>query len=141
MRKNFIIKAALDGLIQSLILFFSGIFLFSIYASNLSLQGYLLIGLLGAIFSTIVYIAHILKESNIKVIAFTSLTSKLFFFLFMAIMLGMHLIFRFNFLPLREINDADGILFLFTSGCFILASIIIRTCIFVVLIVMHKSKT
>jgi len=140
MNKKIFIKAALDGLIQNLILVCSGTFLFSVYAVSLSVRQYLLAGLFGAILSAVVYVLLIPKESNNKVIICFSLIGMLFFVLSIVTMLVIRLTFTFDILPLREVNNADGILFLFAAGFFVLASITLRVCIFVVLIVRNKYR-
>lgn len=142
MKKRIFLKAVLDGLIQSLILVCLETFSISVYASNLSLEQHLLIGASSAVLSAVVYVVLTLKESNNKKLACFSLISILFFVLNMVSILAIRLTFRFNFMPLREVNNADGILILFIIGCYILVSIILRICVFVISIIknIHRKQ-
>lgn len=138
--KKYFLKALLDGFISSLVLDCLDIFLLSVYASSLSLKQYLLLGVLGAMISSAIYFVFILKESSNKNILRFSLMSIFSFILCMAIMLGIHLTFSIDFLPLREVNNGDGIMLLFTIGSFILSSIVIRFYIFSTLIIKNLQQ-
>lgn len=142
MNKKHFLKAVLDGFIQSLVLVCLGVFVISTYTSNLSLRQHILIGILGAILSSIVYFVLTMKESNNKAIMCYSLLSIIFFALCIIIILAFRLTFTFDFGFLRETNNSDGILLLFAIGSFILASIMLRLCIFASLVIknIHQAK-
>lgn len=141
MNKRILIKAVFDGLIQSLILAGLGTFSISVYSANLALEQYLLIGVICAIFSAVVYAVFTVKEFSNKKIIYFSLVGILCFVLSIVSILALYLTFSFNFVPLREINNADGILILFSIVCYILASIIFRICIFVLSIIKNTHQT
>lgn len=135
MNKRFFIIAVLDSFIQSLILVCLGTFSISVDSSNLSLNQYLLIGVLSAILSAVVYVVVMLKESNNKKLVCFLLLGLLCFILSMVLTLAILIIFKFNFIPLREVNNADGILILYMTGSYILVSFILRLCAFVISII------
>ncbi|MBR4058022.1 MAG: hypothetical protein IKK00_07855 [Oscillospiraceae bacterium] len=142
MNKRIVLKAALDGLIQSLILVCLGTFSVSVYASNLSLEKHLLIGASSAALSAFVYVALTLKESDNKKLTRFSLNSLLFFILSTVVIFAIRLTFRFGFMPLREVNHADGILLLFVIGCYILASIVLKICVYIISVIknIHRKQ-
>lgn len=142
MNKRIFIIAVFDSFIQSLLLVCLGTFSISVYSSKLSLNQYLLIGVLSAILSAVVYVVVMLKESNNKKLVCFLLLGLLCFVLSMVLMLAILIIFKFNFIPLREVNNADGILILYTTGCYILVSFILRLCAFVISIIKNiRTKT
>ena len=138
MNKKLFKKAALDGLIQSLILFCLETFLVSKYFSNVSLKRFLLVGLFSAVLSTVVFVMFTIKESTNKAIMFFWIISTLCFILCDVVMLALRLTFKLDFLPLREVNNANGILIVFAIGCFMLSTIILRVCAFIVLIIKNQ---
>lgn len=140
MNKKIIFKAILDGFISSFVLNCLGIFLVSIYASNLSLEQCLLIGFLTAMLFTTVFAMLMLKESSNKAIMCYSLISIVSFAFFVAIMMVFQLTFKFDFMIIRETNNADGILLIFTIVCFVLSSVLLRACAFILLIIRNAKK-
>lgn len=141
MNKRILIKAVFDGLIQSLILVCLGIFSISEYASNLSLEQYLSVGALSAIFTSVVYIVLIPKEPNNKIFMYFSLLCIFCFVLSMVSVLAILLTLRLDLSSLRKVNNADGILILFITGGYLLASTILRVGVFVATIIKNSKKT
>ena len=139
MNKRTFIKAIFDGFIQSLFSVCIGTFSVSVYSSNLSLKQYMLIGVLGAILSTFVYVVLMLKESSNKKLVCFSLLGLFCFVLSMIFMLAILIIFKFNFVPMREVNNADGIFILFAIGCYFLVSFILRICTLAILIIKNRN--
>ena len=125
MNKKVFFRAILDGVFQSLILTCLVMFTISEYTSILSLEQILLIAASCAVLSSVHYTILALKESTKKKLVYFSLTSFLGFFLSMVITVIFRISVRLNVWPLREVNNADGILILFAIGCYILTSIIL----------------
>ena len=147
MTKKILTKAFFDGLTQFFILFCLGDFVFSVFSENWSLEHFILLALLGAILSAFMCVIFTHKILSNSAIVCFSLTSILCFLLCVASMLAIRILFKVQsvqIFPMRDINDADGILFLFSTGYMILFSIILKVCIFIILIIrnaFHKNKT
>lgn len=100
-----------------------------------------MIGVLGAILSTSIYIVLALKEIKNKNFVCFTLIGVLWLVLCMMFLLTIRTIFNFDFLSLHEMNNANGIMILFSQGFYILVSFVLRTCCFVMLIIKHIQQT
>ena len=138
MNKRIIIKSIFDSLSQSLI--FGCLGVLGIY-DPLSLNEYMMIGVLGAILSSSIYIVLALQETENKNFVCFTLIGIPVFALFTVLLLAIRITFKFDFLPPPpEVNNANGIIILFTQGCYIITSFILRTCCFVILIIKNIQK-
>jgi hypothetical protein len=135
--KRIIIKSIFDSLSQSLI--FACLGVLGIY-DLLSLNEYMMIGVLGAILSSSIYIVLALQETENKNFVCFTLIGIPMFALFTVLLLAIRITFKFDFLPSPEVNNANGIIILFTQGCYIITSFILRTCCFVILIIKNIRK-
>ena len=135
MKKALFVRAALDGVVQSIVFAFYGAFLISVYATGISLGYRMLIGVVAAIGSAGICVLLMQKAISKKEIVAFAVGSTLCFILGVAIALAIRLTFSLELLPLRVTNNADGLVLLFGIGCFIAASLVLRACIFAVLLV------
>lgn len=141
MKKKNLIKALLDGLVQSVSLICLLDLFLSVYTSNFSLIQYTLYTIISAIICSIVYFILVLKEVNNKIIIGISLGSVLSFVVLSGIFLVSRLAFTASLFPLREINNADGILVLLTSVCFLIYVAVLKLSIFIFFLVKNNNKT
>lgn len=140
MNKKRILNAFIDGIIQSFLVFFAGVFPVLLNVPSLSLTQYLLLGALTGLFSAVVFFILAQKESNKRRIIQFSLFCVLWFVLCTVILLIIWSSLPVGCLPLRELNNADGLLILFTQGSYILSSLILRLCIFLILFFNRPSN-
>ena len=133
--KKIFLKAILDGLMQSFIFAFLGVFLFSAYASHLSLEQHLLAGALCATVSAAMCVLLAKQELSNKGIVCFFITNIFCFLICTVIMIAIISARPIVCFPLRETNYADGILLLFAYGSFILVSFVLRGVILGMLII------
>lgn len=138
MNKKLVFYAVLDGFIGSLILIVLGAFLVSTYAALLSLKHCFLLGFFAAILYTVLFIVPTRKETNNKAILCYLLISIFSFVLCYIIMIACRAISGFTLLPMREVNNADGISILFVSACFILSSFVLK--VFALIVPIIKKR-
>lgn len=141
MNKKMILKAILDGFVESLTLICLGLFLVSTYALNLTLNHGLWLGFLGAVICVVVFALLIRKETSNKVIILYFLINIFSFILCYAIMMSIRMVSEFEIFSLRDVNNGDGILLLFVNGCFVLSSLVLRVCVLVVLAIKNKVRS
>ena len=151
MSDKIFLKAAPDGIVQSLILFLSAEYTMSVYSSNQSViyQLFFISGLC-AILSATIYFLFLMKETCNKRIAFFSLSSILWFILTVVVILIILIAvptilqnqFPISVFPLREeVNNADGIWMMFVTGAFILFSFVLKLILFLTFIIRNMYKT
>ena len=128
-------KAMLDGLCQYLIMFCIGVLSISAYASDFAIEQELVIAVICAVISAFIYYVLSFKETGKKALAFFSLISTGAFVLFIALAFIAQISFGFVFLSLRETNNADGLLILIVTGCYLLSSTILKVCVCVARII------
>lgn len=140
MSKRLAFKAVLDGFIGGSVLYLIGSLLVSSYAVDLNITHYLLLGLLPAILYALLFVILTHNISSIKTVLYYFLISVFSSVLWIFILINGTTVFGIDFFPVREANNADGLLILFISGCFAFASVVLRCCVLVVRIILKKTK-
>ena len=142
MKKNIMLKSAFDGIIQTFGLMFLSVFVTSELAKNVSLKQLLHISSLGAALLSNYYLLVLLREVSNKTIIWFSLGSICSLSLCIAILFAVQLTCPIDIFSMRKLNDADGIVILFTTGCFVLSSALLRLCVFIALLIknMYQSR-
>ena len=145
MKRICLLKSVLDGIIQFIFLIGLSTFTTSEYTQFYSLKHFMLISILGAILLTVVYLVFMIKETNNRMIVWFSLSSFCSFCLCITILFVARLTFTIDNFYMRQINNADGILIIFTLACFFLTLVVLRLCVFVMLIIknniLHKESS
>lgn len=130
MKRQVILRGFWDGFIGSSILNCSISFLFVMSSVN---TFPLLIGLLGAGISSVIYFFLMRRNSTNKEMIYSSLISVFCFVVFIVITLAVHISIPFNILALREGNNADAIILLLMIGSFIITSALMKLLILIML--------
>ena len=81
-----------------------------------------------AMLLTLYYVWCLAKEGSNKKIVFFFLGSLCSFLISVLLLFAVYLFVQINFSFMRELNNADGIVILFTTGCFTLSSFLLRLC-------------
>lgn len=133
---NHFLKAAFDGAIQGITVCLLNIFIPSIYAETLTFDQLLTIGGLCAIPVVISYFLFLFKiYSNAQLVTFT-LFSALCSIISTLVLTVIHQLLPVTFFALqKEVNEAHGIVMIFSTGVFVLLSAIFRLVIFVVFLI------
>ncbi len=135
-----LIPAILDGVVCSITLQILSEFVISIYSKNLSLYQCLLLSTISSMVCAIIYVSSVFKETKNKTLVILSLISVLSFVLFTIAIIVCYLIFpNYNYFPLREENNGDAILLMFSMGAFILFSIFTRLVVLIVCTIRNKK--
>lgn len=140
MNKKIYWKATIDGLFGSLILQFLNTFCISVFSTGYSFEQFFLVTIFGALLSTSIYCIFLLKEYENKKVRYFTALGFLFFIIGRVIFLFLDLTVKWEILPLRETNSADGLLIIFMAVCFILTSILLRACVFILLMIRNKRR-
>ncbi|MBO5230977.1 MAG: hypothetical protein J6B52_06135 [Clostridia bacterium] len=136
-----LIPAILDGVVCSITLQILSEFVISIYSKNLSLYQCLLLSTIISMVCAIIYVSSVSKEAKNKTLVVLSLISVLSFVLFTIAIIVCCLIFpNYNYFPLREENNGDAILLMFSMGAFILFSIFTRLVVLIVCIIKNNTR-
>ena len=138
--KKYVIKAMLDGFMQELILFLLTNFNLSKYTSNFTLKNILVLTVLCSVLSSVIYSIFIKKVNSIKKKISFSIISQLSFVVFALIILALRVTVSLNILPLREINNADGLLILLSTVFYIFISFIFKLFILIILCIKQRKK-
>lgn len=128
-KKTFAISL-FDGIFQAFSLILLSEFIISIFIKNPSFVFHLLVSLIFAFFSAIIFFVCISKTHPTKTWFFV-LNSTLVFLLSVVLLIICKITFHFSFFTVRETNGADGIIVLFVVATFILFSIIFRYIAFI----------
>lgn len=141
MNKKIFLKAILDGFIQSFCLICLVIIIVSEYSPSTNPTYLRLLVMFGAGSVGFVYFLLIRKESSNKAIIYLTLTSILFFVLWLIIMIILYTIIPTDFLTaLHEANIADGILTVIVSRLFLLYSFVLKVCVLIALVIKNHRK-
>lgn len=128
-----LIPAILDGLISSVVLQVLSGFVISIYTQNLSFYQCLFLSAICSMVCATIYVFYVSKELNNKGIVILSLINILCFaFSTIAIIICYFVFPNLKFFPLREENNGDAVLLMFSIGTFMVFSICIRLIIIIV---------
>lgn len=139
MKNRIVLRAAIDGIFQGFLLFILGEFLISIYAQKFSLEKQLLLCGILAISSAIVYYFLLFRSFYNKVIKF-SLYSIVWFCISVFLMFINYLTVSFHILPIRQLNEGDGIILIITDVAFILLSIFSKLTVFLISLIKSKKN-
>lgn len=138
--KRVFLKGVLEGIVGSVVIDCAVAVLFLTNGTSISP---VLIGLLGAIISAIIY--TLLAQSNTNntdVICF-SLIGLFSFILFYIGILAIRTSNPLGFFALREGNNADSIILLLCIGCFVVASTALKLCALIIVFIrnIHQGRS
>lgn len=132
------IKAVGNGLVQNLFYVCMELFFFSTFTSSLSIKNWIILGIISAFFNAFVCFALTATETQNKTLALfllISVSSFVVWFIILSLIIN-----TFFNIPIRIIDNGDGILFLLSFGCHFLESAILNGCVFVVLFIRNALK-
>ncbi len=140
MKKLSVYKLALCyGFMQALIIAIFISFLVSKYVVVFLLKHMLIISIFVALMSAIFYSITIFRLHKKREKILFSLSSTFCSILFLIVLFVIHMEFPFAFFSISQLNDADGILLIFTVGCYIIASLLLKLCVFYTSIILHNK--
>ena len=140
MRANIIGKAIIEGLIQTVGLIIIIACITASFTASAILESLLVICIFLALVTAVVYLTYLFKINKTKEIICFSFISSLSFFLSLVVLLLIHFYFPFPVYSLRELNNADGLTLILYSGIFYVCSLVLKSCIFIILIIKNTYK-
>ena len=135
------VKAILDGLLRSVMVEQLGGFLVSTYALGIPPKQCVVLGALCAIVATIVSLILMPKYCKSKVMLSFFVLSTLAFAASVILLFSFNLMCPLSIWPLRELNNADGVLLIFAIGSFLLLSFFLRASILLALVIKNLYKS
>lgn len=127
-------KSLIDGIFQSLIFSIVGSLPTTLYTQKFSLEQYLFLAFVLAVFSTFFYFLLLQREENTKKIILISLMSMLWFVLLLILLFIIRLTVPFNVIPIKPLGNPDGIAILFVSSFWICTTTVLRLVVLLILI-------
>lgn len=137
--KKIFTNAMADGLMRGIYLSCIEFLYISIYGSKLSLDQHFILCLIGPVLSSIVTIL-LMPKRKLKEILFFVIISFFFFVHWYIVIFVIRMICSLEFLPLRELSYADGLVILFTMMLYSIFSALIRILIFAVYFVLAMVR-
>ena len=139
-KKKFYLQAIVDGSLRSFLGSLLDVFILSIYASNLAFEHFVIIALICGILSSTLYWVFIRKENSNKSIIIFSLLSMGGCIVSYGIILMLQIFGWFVSLPVREVNNADGLIVMMIAGVYLGSAFLMRLAIFIWQIARNSHK-
>lgn len=140
MKNSIFLKSVISGMSQGIIFYVLNEFFISICAQELLLNCQLMICGVGAIALALIYFLFICMESDNKKIIKFALLDTLWSIFSLIVVFVIYQMFSFHLFPIRQINEADGILLLVTNIVSILLPLILKSIIFLIVITKNICK-